>query len=57
VIPGDLNGDERVDVQDLLIMLAAWGPCPDVSVCEGDIDCDLLVTVTDLLELLANWTS
>ncbi|HRQ76513.1 MAG TPA: hypothetical protein PK098_11405 [Phycisphaerales bacterium] len=24
----DLNGDFRVDVQDLLILLANWGPCP-----------------------------
>ncbi|HRQ76183.1 MAG TPA: hypothetical protein PK098_09725, partial [Phycisphaerales bacterium] len=28
--PADLNGDFRVDVQDLLILLGAWGPCPGV---------------------------
>ena len=42
-------------MQDLLLMLSTWGPCPDASVCDGDIDCDLLVTVTDLLTLLAHW--
>ncbi|MDP6600747.1 MAG: hypothetical protein QGH76_00470, partial [Phycisphaerales bacterium] len=27
--PGDMNADEVVDVNDLLVMAAAWGPCGD----------------------------
>ncbi|HRP63206.1 MAG TPA: hypothetical protein PK400_07935 [Phycisphaerales bacterium] len=48
---GDLNGDFVVDVLDLLILLAAWGPsggCADLN-DTGAVD------VQDLLILLANW--
>lgn len=54
-IPGDLNGDGVVDVSDLLILLAAWGPCPDGATCPADMNGDGAVDVSDLLTLLANW--
>ena len=56
-IPGDLNGDGAVDIDDLLILLAAWGPCPDPpDPCPADLDEDGSVGIGDLLNLLANWT-
>lgn len=50
---GDLNDDGAVDVSDLLILLAAWGPCG--KDCPGDLNGDGSVDVSDLLILLANW--
>ena len=52
-IPGDVNGDGVVNVEDLLLLLAAWGPCEG---CPEDINGDGVVNVEDLLTLLGNWT-
>jgi choice-of-anchor B domain-containing protein len=55
-IPGDLDGDGSVGISDLLMLLAAWGPCPDPpDPCPGDLDGDGSVGIGDLLILLANW--
>ncbi|MHC4414016.1 MAG: S8 family serine peptidase [Planctomycetota bacterium] len=55
--PGDINGDGTVGVSDLLLLLAAWGPCPDPPAeCPADLDGDGTVGITDLLILLANWS-
>ncbi len=52
----DLNGDETVDVLDLLLLLAAWGECPPRSnECPADIVADGEVDVLDLLQLLSQW--
>ncbi len=53
----DLDGDLAVGVTDLLIMLAAWGPCagPCPPSCAGDLDGDCTVSVGDLLAMLATW--
>jgi subtilisin family serine protease len=51
----DLNGDFVVGVADLLIMLAAWGPCGPGS-CPADLDDDGGVAFGDLLLLLAAWS-
>jgi hypothetical protein len=48
----DLDGDQTVDVFDLLQLLDAWGDCPD---CGEDLDGNGTVDVFDLLELLAAW--
>jgi hypothetical protein len=47
---GDLNGDDVVDVEDLLDLLADWGGSGP-----GDINGDGTIDVEDLLALLANW--
>ena len=46
---GDVNGDQMVGVDDLLILLAAWGTSM------RDLDGDGIVNVPDLLMLLAAW--
>ncbi|MHC4766009.1 MAG: choice-of-anchor Q domain-containing protein [Planctomycetota bacterium] len=55
----DLNGDGSVGVNDFLLLLAAWGPCPDPCppACPADFDGDCTVGVTDFLRLLASWGS
>ncbi len=51
-----MNGDGSVGVGDFLILLAGWGPCPDLpETCPADLDLDGTVGVADLLILLANW--
>ncbi len=49
---GDLNGDDIVNVTDLLALIAAWGACPG---CPADLNGDNTVNVTDLLALIAAW--
>jgi choice-of-anchor B domain-containing protein len=54
---GDVDGDGTVGVSDFLLLLAAWGPCPDPCPpsCAADFDGDCMVSVSDFLILLANW--
>ncbi|MHC4217310.1 MAG: FG-GAP-like repeat-containing protein [Planctomycetota bacterium] len=57
-IPGDLNGDGTVGIVDFLVLLAAWGPCPEPCppFCPADANFDCQVGVNDFLIILANWT-
>ncbi|MHC4415815.1 MAG: hypothetical protein ACYS0G_11075 [Planctomycetota bacterium] len=56
--PADLDMDGTVGVGDLLLLLAAWGPCPDPpGPCPADLDGDGTVGVRDLLILLGAWGS
>jgi hypothetical protein len=50
-------GDGAVGINDLLILLGAWGPCPEPCppVCNLDLDADCTVSIRDLLELLGYW--
>jgi hypothetical protein len=48
----DVNCDGSVGLADLLLVLAAWGPCEG---CSEDIDGDGDVGLTDLLIVLTNW--
>src|SRR5690606_25784098 len=50
--PADLDGNNVVDVQDLLVMLAAWGPC---DMCAADLNGTGAVDVQDMLLLLTAW--
>lgn len=52
-LPGDVDGDGVVGVDDLLAIIAAWGPC---SGCAEDVTGDGAVDVNDLLAALAAWT-
>lgn len=51
---GDLDGDGRVSITDLLQILSQWGACGD---CTADFNGDGTVDVTDLLTVLAAWGS
>jgi glucose/arabinose dehydrogenase len=53
---GDLDGDGVVGINDLLLLLAAWGACPAPPAdCPADLNGDGTVGITDLLRLLASW--
>ncbi len=57
---GDVNADGRRDFEDLLIVLAEWGPCPGgcPPSCPADVapaGGDCMVGVPDLLAVIANW--
>lgn len=49
---GDIDEDDDVDTDDLIALLAAWGPCTN---CDEDLDNDDNVGTSDLLILLSNW--
>jgi subtilase family protein len=52
-VPGDLDGDGHVDIDDFVALLAAWGPC--APQCPADLDGDGSVGIIDMLMLLINW--
>lgn len=52
-VPGDVDGDGVVGVQDLLALLAAWGAC---DFCAEDLDGNGTVEILDLLALLSLWS-
>jgi len=59
-IPGDINGDGHVNVNDLLAVISAWGPCPTPpALCLADIspppNGDGQVNVNDLLMVISHW--
>ena len=58
VVRGDLDGDGLVSTVDLLLLLGAWGRCPEpcVPYCSGDLDQNCSVSTIDLLILLGNWS-
>ncbi len=54
-IAGDIDGDGTVGTTDLLLLLAAWGPCRDCDDCPADLDQSCAIGTSDLLILLGNW--
>jgi hypothetical protein len=50
---GDMNHDQRVNGEDLGMLLGAWGPCAD---CPADFNRDGHVGGSDLGDLLGNWS-
>jgi hypothetical protein len=53
----DVNRDGAVNVDDLLAVIAAWGPCPNcpVIICLADVNDDCVVNVDDLLLVINSW--
>ncbi len=50
--PSDVDGNEVVDVHDLLDLLSMWGLCDG---CPGDADDNGVIDVFDLINLLESW--
>ncbi|MBX3372811.1 MAG: hypothetical protein KF817_03175 [Phycisphaeraceae bacterium] len=50
--PTDLDGHGTVGMSDLLVLPAAWEPCP---ACDPDLSGDGVVEFSDVLILLAAW--
>jgi hypothetical protein len=50
--PSDLDGSGAVGFEDLIVLLASWGPCAG---CAADLDRSGDVGFADLLALLARW--
>lgn len=58
-LPGDATGDGLVNVQDLLAVIIAWGPCPEPPIpgnCPADLDGNGQVGVADLLLVINHWS-
>ena len=51
----DTNGDDFVDVDDVLIVIDAWGDCVPDQDCPADVDGDGLVNVNDILLVISEW--
>lgn len=53
---GDIDRDGVVDVNDLLAVIGAWGPCPALpAACPADTNLSQAVDVADLLTVINNW--
>jgi hypothetical protein len=53
---GDVTGDCHVDIDDLLAVIDAWGPCYGGSgSCLSDANHDGMVNVMDLLQVIQDW--
>jgi hypothetical protein len=49
--PSDINGDNNVDVSDLLMVIGVWGETGSTA----DVNGDGVVNVSDLLMVVGNW--
>ncbi len=58
-VPGDVDGDGIVGINDFLAVLGSWGACPGPCPpsCPADLDDDCEVGINDFLIVLGNWTS
>jgi hypothetical protein len=56
---GDTNLDGIVNIDDMLVVINSWGPCPPPNPpCPGDIaptDGDRMVNIDDLLTVINRW--
>ncbi len=57
-VPGDVDGDCIVGINDFLAVLGNWGPCPEPCppTCTADLDGDCEVGINDFLLVIGNWT-
>jgi hypothetical protein len=51
--PGDADGSTFVNIEDLLVVLGEYGPCPEG--CAADFDQDGDVDIDDMLVVIGNW--
>jgi hypothetical protein len=50
--PADINASGAVDIDDLLAVISAWGPCTG---CDPDINSSGAVDIDDLLAVISAW--
>lgn len=54
--PADINKDGCINAEDLLAIIAGWGPCaPAPQWCQADIDHNSTVDAQDLLAVISAW--
>jgi hypothetical protein len=53
VMFGDFDSDSDRDIEDLLILIASWGPCADY--CSADLNLNGEVDIYDLLAFIQVW--
>jgi hypothetical protein len=54
----DVNDDGFVNVDDLIAVILAWGPCPPPpGECPADITLDGMVDVDDLIAVILHWNA
>ncbi|MHC5003556.1 MAG: trypsin-like serine protease [Planctomycetota bacterium] len=53
--PADVDGDGAVDIDDLIAVLMAWGPC-GAGPCPADTNGDGFVDIDDLVAVLLAWS-
>ena len=54
-MPGDIDGNGVVNVNDLLAVMSAWGPCqPLPASCPADLVHDGVINVNDLLLVIGH---
>jgi hypothetical protein len=52
----DVNGDNSVNIDDLLMVINAWGTCPSLpDPCPADVNRDGQVNIDDLLMVINGW--
>lgn len=51
----DIDMTGSVDVDDLVAVILAWGPCPPDLPCPADIDGSTVVDVDDLVAVILAW--
>ena len=49
---GDADNNGEVNVDDILMVIASWGPCAN---CDGDVDGDGEIGVDDVLLIISSW--
>jgi hypothetical protein len=56
-IPGDINGDGHVNIDDLVLVITSWGNCaqPCPPGCPADVNADCLVNIDDLVLVITHW--
>jgi predicted outer membrane repeat protein len=54
-LPGDVNHDGVVNVDDLMMIIVFWGTC-EVPLCSADLTGNNIIDCDDLLIVINNWS-
>jgi hypothetical protein len=56
IVPGDVNGDGLVNIDDLLAVINAWGQTGRPGSIAADVTDNGVVNIDDLLFVINNWS-